>query len=126
MASIVTSALCSTMDLLLNKACNKIAYKLKDGDITDAKIREIIVREVNDVKTNKLDGFSREDLLSSYNFLQEGVNLLKASLDKSEEEQRNSWRWRSNMNKAERCRIWYSDRSVNPPPNYEDSEIQFR
>ena len=68
MSSIVNSILSSTIGLLWNKARDSVAAKLKDGDITDAKIREIVVRELDDIKT-KLDGLSRKDLLSSYSFL---------------------------------------------------------
>ena len=87
MTSIVTSILSSTLGLLLNKARDATAKSLKDGDVTDAKIREIVVRELNDIKT-KLDGLSRKDLLSSYMFLKEGVQLLNDSLDKSKDEQK--------------------------------------
>ncbi len=87
MSSIVTGILSSTVGLLCNKARDATAKNLKDGDITDAKIREIFVRELDDVKT-KLDGLSRKDLLSSYSFLQEGVQLLNASLDKTNDEQK--------------------------------------
>ena len=82
MSSIITSILSSSIGLLWNKARDSTAAKLKDGDVTDTKIREIVVRELNDIKT-KLDGLSRKDLLSSYDFLQEGVDLLNVSLDKS-------------------------------------------
>jgi hypothetical protein len=88
MSSIVTGILSSTVELLWNKAQHsKTAKKLKDGDITDERIREIIVRELNDVKT-KIDGLSRRDLLVSCSFLQEGVQLLNVSLDKSEDDQK--------------------------------------
>ena len=87
MSSIVTGILHSTVGLLWNKARDATAKNLKDGDITDAKIREIVVRELNDIKT-KIDGLSRKDLLSSYSFLQEGVQLLNASLDKTKDEQK--------------------------------------
>ena len=87
MASIVTSILTSTVGLLWNKARDSAAAKLKDGDVTDAKIREIIVRDMNDIKT-KLDGLSRKDLLSSYNFLQEGVDFLHDSLQNSKLDQK--------------------------------------
>ena len=87
MSSIVTSILSSTVGLLWNKARDTTAKKLKEGDITDAKLREIVVRELNDVKI-KIDGLSRKDLLSSYSFLQEGVQLLILSLDKSKDEQK--------------------------------------
>ena len=84
MSSIVTSILSSTVGLLWNKALDKTAESLKDGDITDAKLREIVVRELNDIKT-KLDGLSRKDLLSSYSFLQEGIQLLNVCLEKFEQ-----------------------------------------
>ena len=82
MSSIVTSILSSTVGLLWNKARDSTAAKLKGGDITNEKIREIVVRDLNDIKT-KLDGLSRKDLLSSYNFLQEGVDFLNVSLQNS-------------------------------------------
>ena len=87
MTSIVTSILSSTLGLLWNKARDATAKNLKDGDVTDDKIREIVVRELNDIKT-KLDGLSRKDLLSSYMFLKEGVQLLNDSLDKSKDKQK--------------------------------------
>ena len=84
MSSIITSILSSTVGLLWNKARDKTAESLKDGDITDAKLREIVVRELNDIKT-KLDGLSRSYLLSSYSFLQEGIQLLNVCLEKFEQ-----------------------------------------
>ena len=71
----------------MNKARDLAAAKLKDGDVTDAKIRELIVRELNDVKT-KLDGLSRAPLLSSLGFLNQGIDLLNVSLDKFMDEQK--------------------------------------
>ena len=82
MSSIITKILSSTVGLLWNKAVDSTASNLKDGDVTDVKIRQVIVRELTDIKT-KLDGISRKDLLSSYCFLKEGVDLLNDSLDKS-------------------------------------------
>ena len=82
MSSVVTSILSSIVGLLWNKARDTTAAKLKDGDVTDTKAREIVVRELNEIKT-KLDGLSRQDLLSSYSFLQEGVDFLSASVDRS-------------------------------------------
>ncbi|CAB3989647.1 Hypothetical predicted protein [Paramuricea clavata] len=82
MSSIVTGILSSTVGLLWNKVRDSTAAKLKEGDVTDAKIREIVVTEMNDIKT-KLDCLSRKELLTSYVFLQEGVDFLNASLNKS-------------------------------------------
>ena len=75
MSSIITSILSSTVGFLFNKARDSSADKLKDGDITDAKLREIVVRELNNVNF-KLDALSQKDLLSSYTFLKEGVSKL--------------------------------------------------
>ena len=87
MSSIVTSILSSTVGLLWNKARDSTAAKLKDGDVADAKIRDLVVRELNDIKT-KLDGLARVNLLSSSRFLKEGVDLLYVSYDKSKLEQK--------------------------------------
>ena len=81
MSSMITGILSSTVGLLWNKVLDKTAEKLQDGDVTDTKLRELVVREMNDIKT-KLDALSRKDLLSSYIFLQEGVDLLNVALDK--------------------------------------------
>ena len=87
MASTVTKILSSTVGLLVNKVRDMASSKLMDGDITDIKIREFLVRELNDVKA-KLDGLSRKDLLSSYSFLKQGIDLLNVSLNKSIDEQK--------------------------------------
>ena len=87
MSSIVTSILSSTIGLLWNKARDKTAEKLQDGDVTDENIRKIVVRELNDIKT-KLDGLVRKDLRSSCSFLEEGVDFLYVALGKSNLEQK--------------------------------------
>ena len=81
MSSIITGILSSTAGFLWSKARDSTAEKLRDGDVTDAKIREIVVRELDDIK-KKLEGLSRKDLLSSCTLLQEGVDLLYLSLRK--------------------------------------------
>ena len=87
MSSIITGILSTTVGLLWSKTRDKTAEKLQGGDVADAKVREIVVRELNDIKT-KLDGLSRKDLLSSYSFLREGVELLNVCLDQSTQEDR--------------------------------------
>ena len=59
----------------MDKGRNEAAEKLKDGDITDQQFRNIIVREIDDMKS-KLDGLSRKDLLASIGFFREGIELL--------------------------------------------------
>ena len=81
MSSIVTSILSSTLGLLWNNVIDWTLEKPKGGDVTDAKTREFLAKELNEMKT-KLD-LSSEDLLSSYTFLQEGVDALNAALNKS-------------------------------------------
>ena len=62
MSSIVTSVLNATIGWLVAKGRDMTAEKLKEGDVTDQKIHDLIVREVKDIKT-KLDGITRNDLL---------------------------------------------------------------
>ncbi len=85
MVSVLTNILGSTVGLLWNKARDFTAKKLKDGDTTGEKFREIIIRDLNDIKTT-LDCLSRKDLLSSYSFLKEGVLLLNLALNQSDVE----------------------------------------
>ena len=89
MSSIVTLILKSTLGLLCDKLRDKAADRLKDGDLTDEQLREIIVKDLTDIKS-KLDGLSLKDLDSSYSFLKEGVELLNLALDKSNEDQKAS------------------------------------
>ena len=59
MSEIVTSLLKAVAGFLVNKARDRAAEKLKEGDVTDNKIRELIQREINDIKS-KLDALSRK------------------------------------------------------------------
>ena len=87
MSSVITSILSSTAGVLWNKARSKTAEKLRDGDVTNARISEIVVRELDDIK-KKLDGLSRKDLLSSCTLIQEGIDMLYFSLSKLNLEQK--------------------------------------
>ena len=89
MSSIITAILRSTVGLLCDKARDSAANKLKDGDLTDQKLREIIVKDLTDIKS-KLDCLSLKDLDSSYSFLKEGVRLLNLALDKTNREEKAS------------------------------------
>ncbi len=89
MSSIITGILSSTVGLLCDKARDSAADKLKGGDLADEKLREIIVKDLTDIKS-KLDCLSLKDLDASYSFLKEGVRLLNLALDKSNEDQKAS------------------------------------
>ena len=89
MSSIITAILRSTVGLLCDKARDSAANKLKDGDLTDQKLREIIVKDLTDIKS-KLDCLSLKYLDSSYSFLKEGVRLLNIALDKTNKDEKAS------------------------------------
>ena len=89
MSSIITAILRSTVGLLCDKARDSAANKLKDGDLADEKLREIIVKDLTDIKS-KLDCLSLKDLDSSFSFLKEGIELLNIVLDKSSKDMKTS------------------------------------
>ncbi|CAB3979806.1 Hypothetical predicted protein [Paramuricea clavata] len=86
MLSVIASIISSALGLVLNKARTTATDKLKDGDITDEKLRDVINEDLNDIKA-KLDALSRKDLLASYCFLKEGVVSLNLALDEAKDEQ---------------------------------------
>ena len=80
MSEIVTSLLKAVVGFLVDKARDRAAEKLKEGDVTDKKIRELIQREINDIKS-KLDAMSRKDLLTAIDAFQGGVRYLYQALE---------------------------------------------
>ncbi|XP_028406533.1 uncharacterized protein LOC114529009 [Dendronephthya gigantea] len=89
MTEIVSGVLKLTFGFLVNKARNRIAERLNDGDVTDEECRRLIVRELDDIK-RKLDGLARKDLLSSFCFLREGISGLYQSLQQFKESENGS------------------------------------
>ena len=85
MSSIITAVFKATIGLLVNKGRDKAAEKLKDGDVTDQKFRGLIVREIDDIKS-QLKGLARKDLLASISFFKEGIELLYEVFDKARQE----------------------------------------
>ena len=80
MSAIITGVFKATIGLLVNKGRDKVAERLKDGDVTDQQFRGLIVREIDEIKS-KLDGLSRKDLLASISFFKEGIELLYEAFD---------------------------------------------
>ena len=72
MSSIVTLVFNTTIGWLVNKGRDMTAERLKEGDVADQKIRDLIVREVEDIKS-KLDGLSRKDLLAAVDSFKTGI-----------------------------------------------------
>ena len=84
MSALVNGIVNSTIGLVCNKIRDYTAHRLNDGDINDSELRQIVVRELDEIKT-KLDGLSRKDLLASLSSFKEGVNRLYISLETSGE-----------------------------------------
>ena len=80
MSAIVTSLLKVTIGLLTGKARDWAAEKFKDGDVVDKTIRDIITREIQDVKS-KLDALSRKDLFAAMDAFETGVAYLYEAMD---------------------------------------------
>ena len=59
----------------MEKGREKVAEKLKDGDVTDQQLRGIIIHEIDDVKS-KLDGISKKELKTSISSFREGIEYL--------------------------------------------------
>ena len=82
MSSIATAVFNLTVGMLVNKGRDMAAEKLKDGDATDQIFRDLIVREIDDIRS-KLDGLARKDLQASIIFFKEGIELLYQVFDKA-------------------------------------------
>ena len=84
MSSFIDAILKATVGLLVNKGRNVAAEKLKEGDVTNEQLRNLIVSELDDIKS-KLDGIARTDLLASISFFKEGlVYLYKVKLNQED------------------------------------------
>ncbi|CAB4025103.1 Hypothetical predicted protein [Paramuricea clavata] len=84
MSAIINGIINSTVGLLCSKLRDYTAERLNEGDLNDEKFRQVVVRELDDIKS-KLDGLSRKDLLASLSFFKEGVTRFYISLETSGE-----------------------------------------
>ncbi|XP_044182769.1 uncharacterized protein LOC122963397 [Acropora millepora] len=75
MSSFTAAILKATVGLLVNKGRNVAAEKLKEGDVTNEQLRNLMVSELDDIKS-KLDGIARKDVLTSIGFFKEGLVYL--------------------------------------------------
>ena len=64
---------------LLKKGRQLAAEKLKDGDVTNQKLRSVIVDKLYDLSC-KIDAFAQGDLKTSVSFFKEGLVFLKDAL----------------------------------------------
>ena len=65
----------SIAGLVVDKARNVTARSLSDGDPTDERMREVIISNIDDIKSS-LRGLSRQHLNSSFSFLKEGISRM--------------------------------------------------
>ena len=87
MLSVISSIISSVLGLVLDKARNTAADKLRErGDVADKRLRDLIVKDLHDIKT-KIEGLARKDLLASYSFLNEGIVTLYLALDEAKEKE---------------------------------------
>ena len=75
MSSLLEAILKATVGLLVNKGRNVAVEKLKEGDVTNEQLCNLILSELDDIKL-KLDGIARNDLLTSISFYREGLFYL--------------------------------------------------
>ena len=72
MSEVITGVVKFAFGFISNKLRTYGAKKLEDGGLTDQKLRRLIVREFDEIKS-KLDAISRKDLCTSVSSLQEGI-----------------------------------------------------
>ncbi len=84
MSSLLTSILKFTIGILFKKLRDEAARRLI-GDPTDETFRELISRELNEIKS-KLDALIRKDLLSSVEFLEDGICHLQMAISRDGDE----------------------------------------
>ncbi|XP_046841962.1 uncharacterized protein LOC124436078 [Xenia sp. Carnegie-2017] len=75
--------LLSLVKIFTNKARDAAANWLENGDVGNEVFRQLIIRDLHDIKT-KLDNLSKIDLCSSLNYLEEGFLLLFKCIDEVE------------------------------------------
>ena len=65
----------SILGLIVDKARSATANSLSDGDLTDERMREVIISNIDDIKSS-IRGLSRQHLNSSLSFLKEGISRM--------------------------------------------------
>ena len=71
----MSAILKSIAGLVVDKARSVTANSLSDGDLTDERMREVIISNIDDIKSS-IRGLSRQHLNSSLSFLKEGISRM--------------------------------------------------
>ena len=72
MSAIVTTVLKDTPRFLIKKGRKAAVERLDDGDVTNEKLKNWIVDEIDSVNA-KLDAMAKKDLGASISFFREGL-----------------------------------------------------
>ena len=71
----MSAILKSILGLVVDKARSATASSLSDGDLTDERMREVIISNIDDIKSS-IRGLSRQHLNSILSFLKEGISRI--------------------------------------------------
>lgn len=80
MSAVVTTVLKGTLGILVKKGRKVAVEKLKDGDVTNEKLKNWIVDEIDNVNS-KLDAMAKKDLGASISFFREGLVFLNNAME---------------------------------------------
>ena len=80
MSAIITAVFKASVGVVVNKGRNVMADKLKEGDVADQKVRDMIIGDMEDVKS-KLNALSRKDLGAAVDSLETGLRFLNNAVD---------------------------------------------
>ena len=80
MSAIVTTVLKGTLGFLIKKGRKAAVERLKDGDVTNEKLKNWIVDEIDSINS-KLDAMAKKDLGASISFFREGLVFLNNAME---------------------------------------------
>ena len=80
MSAIVTTVLKGTLGFLIKKGRKAAVERLKDGDVTNEKLKNWIVDEIDSINS-KLDAMAKKDLGASISFFKEGLVFLNNAME---------------------------------------------
>ena len=80
MSAIVTTVLKGTLGFLIKKGRKAAVERLKDSDVTNEKLKNWIVDEIDSINS-KLDAMAKKDLGASISFFKEGLVFLNNAME---------------------------------------------
>ena len=83
MSAILTTVFKFTIGLAAAKARDVLAERLKGGDVADEKFRDLIVRDLKDIRS-RLEALSRKDLEEAVEYFDTGLRYLPNAVSYNE------------------------------------------